>query len=111
MWAKCYLKTNYGGGISTTSRIESFHAKLKRHLTSSSRLEKLFQVFREIEKTQVEKFKEEFLRHGEVNKAEKVDFLKKIEEKCSKYILHKISPKLFKALNYNYEKKRTADIW
>ena len=29
LWAKAYLKSSYGGGISTTPRVESFHAKLK----------------------------------------------------------------------------------
>jgi len=40
------------------------------------------------------------LEEREVNKIEKVDSPEKIEGKCSQYILHKISPKLFKALNY-----------
>lgn len=111
LWAKCHLKSRFGGGISTTSRIESFHAKLKQNLTSSSSLQKVLQVFKDLIKIQTTKFKEEFLRHGNFVSTEKVMLLSKIEENCSDYISKKISPKLFKALNYTIEKKRNCNAW
>jgi len=72
LWAKCYLKSEFGGGISTTSRIESFYAKLKQHLTSSSSLEKVFRVFKDLMNIQIQNFKEEFLRHGKAASMEKI---------------------------------------
>jgi len=49
-WAKCIIKYNFTAGISTTSRVESLHSKLRNHLNSNSSLMELFQAFREIEK-------------------------------------------------------------
>jgi len=111
LWAKAYLKSSYGGGISTTSRVESFHAKLKKHLTSSSNLQKVFVVFRQLEQIQIERFKEEFLRHGEITSIEKLDFITKIKEDYSQYVSMRIFSKFLKALNYSNEKKRNCDVW
>jgi len=111
LWAKSYLKSYYGGGISTTSRVESFHSKLKQSLTSSSSLQKVFSVFRELEMTTIEHFKEEFLRHGEINSFEKIDFVNKIKEEYSHYISQKILSKFLKALNYSNEQRRNLDSW
>lgn len=66
LWAKSYLKSQFCGDISTTSRIESFHAKIKDHLTSSSNLQMVFNAFEDIMKINVAKFKNEYLRHGKV---------------------------------------------
>ena len=59
-WTKCLLKSNFVGGVSTTSRIEGFHAVQKRYLTSDGGLQKIFHSFRFIENTQITKFQEEF---------------------------------------------------
>ena len=55
LWANCYAKNAFAGGISTTSRIEGLHGVLKKRLTSGSSLVNVFQSFRSIEKTQIEK--------------------------------------------------------
>ena len=111
LWAKAYLKSNYGGGISTTLRVESFHAKLKKHLTSSSNLQKVFRVFKQLEKIQIGRFKEEFLRHGEIDSFEKLDFVNNIKEEYSPYISKRILSKFLKGLNYSNEKKRNCETW
>jgi len=62
-WAKCLVKSSFCGGVCTTSRIEGLHGVLKKHLNSNSSLRKVFSCFRQIEKTQLEKFTEEYNRH------------------------------------------------
>ena len=59
-WAKCFVKQEFTGGVSTTSRVEGLHAVQKKYLTSSSDLKTVFYSFRSLEKIQISKFKEEF---------------------------------------------------
>ena len=110
-WAKCRTKLSFCGGVCTTSRIEGLHAILKRHLNSNSSLQKLFNCFRQIEETQLEKFTEEYNRHAK--KSAEIDAvpLKEIKKKFSEYIYKKLAPKFSKALNYILEKDRKFNTW
>jgi len=63
LWAKSENLTHFVIGISTTSRIESMHAVLRKELNSNSRLGRVLEVFREIEDIEINKFKHEFERH------------------------------------------------
>jgi len=84
---------------------------LKKHLNSNSSLRKVFSCFRQIEKTQLEKFTEEYNRHKKkVAEIDAVPF-QEIKSKFSEYVYKKTSPKLSKALNYVLEKDKKANIW
>ena len=86
MWAKCILKSNFTGGISTTSRIEGLHAKQKKYMISNTSLQGIFNGFRLIEKTNVSKFKAEFSKCEKQTKNESRIVLNEIKEICSEYI-------------------------
>ena len=100
LWAKCYLKHKFSGGISTTSRIEGLHAQQKRYMTSNSSLTKLFVSFRKIEQVQFTAFKDELTRHKKISQSQQIALLKEIESVCSEYAFKRILPKFYKSLNY-----------
>jgi len=84
-WAKCLMKGIFGGGISTTSRVEGLHAVLKKYLTSRSSLQNVFYAFREIEEIQLIKFQDEFnLRSKNVNPSQ-IDFIQKLKPTLPEY--------------------------
>ena len=106
-WAKCYIKTKFNGGISTTSRVEGLHAVQKKFINSSSSLLDVFKCFRLIEKRQISKFENEFLKHNneDAKKASNsINSLKEIKENFSQYFYKKIYSKFTLALNYACEK-------
>jgi len=101
LWAKCYLKYKFSGGISTTSRIEGLHAQQKKYMTSSSSLIKLSVSFRKIEQIQSTAFKDELTKHKKnFTTPTKIALLKEIENVCSEYAFKRILPKFYKSLNY-----------
>ena len=102
-WAKSYIKSEFCGGICTTSRVEGLHAVLKKYLNSNSSLIKVFQSFRLLESLQLEKFQEEFQRHSKKQFEIKTNPLEEIKNQFSDYIFRKISPKFAKALSYILE--------
>jgi len=104
-WAKCIVKKHFILGVSTTSRVESFHKILSQHLNSNSRLNLLLQVFKQIESTQAENFKEEFGRHSknQKNDLSKSPLLKQISEIYSPYIIKKVECRFSKAVSYKVE--------
>lgn len=110
-WAKCFIKSHFTGGVSTTSRVEGYHGKLKKYLTSGSNLQNVFYSFRVIEKTQIDKFTAEFQRHSKSENLSNILLLDKIKEKCSEYIIKKIQGKFIKALNYKTEKISNTKSW
>ena len=59
-WARCFIKNEFAGGVSTTSRVEVLHSLQKKNMTSSSSLQKVFHSFRLLEKRQISKFSEEY---------------------------------------------------
>ena len=63
LWAKCFLKTKFTGGVSTTSRIEGLHAKQKKYMISNANLQGVLNGFRSIEKTNISNFKDEYSTH------------------------------------------------
>ena len=104
-WAKCFVKEKFAAGISTTSRVESLHKHLSQYLNSNSRLNQLFQVFREIEAKQLNKFEEELQRHlknlnQDINKS---CLFTKLQEIYSPYTLEKLDQRINKALAYRYQ--------
>jgi len=103
MWAKCDLKDKFAGGVSTTSRIEGLHAIQKNYFTSSSSLQSVFRCFGLIENFQEIKCKEEFERHKKVVSVEKITLFEDLKTIFSEYIMKKITPKFYKALNYTKE--------
>ena len=103
MWSKCFLKTNFIGGVSTTSRVEALHAKQKKVWNSTSGLQKVFHSFRAIEKTEITKFKEEYLRHGKELVDQDIISLAELKKEFSFYVYKKIYPKFCKGLNYKHE--------
>jgi len=105
------LKSHYAGGISTTSRVEGLHAVQKKYLTSASSLQKVFRCFQNIEKLQVEKFKEEFQRHkSSKTLSTNINALEKIQKFIPEYVQKKILPKFYKALNYS-KSQITSNSW
>ena len=100
LWAKCYLKFKFVGGISTTSRIEGLHAHQKRYMTSNSSLTNLFNSFRKTEEIQVNTLKDELSRHNNNYKDQPLIILKEIEDVCTEYAFKRILPKFYKGLNY-----------
>lgn len=108
MWAKCKLKSKFLGGISTTSRIEGFHAKQKKYFNSNTNLQGVFRGFRKIEQTQFDKFKEEFSRHKHCQGSDEgVNSLMEIKEHYPEYLYKKICPRFYKGLNYKHEPNET----
>ena len=104
MWAKCFLKQRFVGGVSTTSRIEGLHAKQKAYLTSNCSLQRLFHGFRSIEKVQINNFQEEYSRHRNSSMVvENVNSLSEIQKSFPEYIYRKIYPRYCKGLNYKHE--------
>ena len=101
LWAKCYAKNAFAGGISTTSRIEGLHGVLKKRLTSGSSLVNVFQSFRSIEKTQIEKFHEEYNKGGKEKYDKTIEALSEIKKHYSVYIYNKIAFNYFKGINYS----------
>lgn len=99
-WAKSYTKSVFCGGVSTTSRVEGLHGILKKHLNSNSNLQKVFSSFRHIEKSQLDKFCNEYNRHTIKGSIIDTSILKSIEEEFPTYIYKKIFPKFSKALAY-----------
>jgi len=100
-WAKCMIKTNFAAGVCTTSRIEGLHAVIKKYLTSSCSLQKVFLCFRTLEQIEIDKFAEEYQRHqNKPSSNYEIQFLKEFEKVCSDYALRRIKPKFFKSLNY-----------
>ena len=59
-WAKCFIKKQFVGCVSTTSRVEAFHSKLRKYFNSGSSLVNVFVGFRKIETIQLQKFKDEY---------------------------------------------------
>ena len=59
-WAKSTLKEEFGGGVSTTSRVEGLYGVLQKCLNSKSSLQNIFYCFREIEEVQIEKYHSTF---------------------------------------------------
>jgi len=102
-WAKFLLKSTFVGGVSTTSRIEGFHAVQKKYLTSDGSLQKIFHSFFFIENIQITKFQDEFERHSSEFTKHNINALKDINEQFPHYVYKKIYPKFCKALNYKYE--------
>ena len=101
-WAKTMIKHSFGGGISTTSRIEGLHAVLKKYLNSKSSLQNIFYCFREIEDTQIEKFSKEFNFVKNTLDTREINFIKELEERYPKYVVKKLIQKYIKSLNYNF---------
>lgn len=99
LWAKCYLKFKFAGGVSTTSRIEGLHAHQKRYMTSNSSLTNLFNSFRKIEEIQVNTLKNELSRHNNNYEDQPLIILKEIEDVCTEYAFKRILPKFYKGLN------------
>ena len=88
-------------GVCTTSRIEGLHAVIKKYLTSSCSLQKVFLCFRTLEQIEIDKFAEEYQRHqNKPSSNYEIQFLKEFEKVCSDYALRRIKPKFFKSLNY-----------
>jgi len=110
LWAKCYLKSKFTGGISTTSRIEGLHAKQKKYLTSNTNLQGVFQGFRSIEKIHINRFKDEYLRHGQGTSIQNVNMLDELKKQFPEYIYKKLYPKYGKGLNYKHH-NLTAKSW
>jgi len=103
MWARCFLKDRFIGGVSTTSRVEGFHAKQKAYLTSNSNLQQIFHSFRSIEKIQVSNFKEEFSCHKGGALIENINSLSELKKKISEYVFKKIHSRFCTGLNYKHE--------
>jgi len=103
MWGKCFLKTSFLGGVSTTSRVEALHAKQKKVMNSNTGLQKIFHCFRAIERSEISKFNEEYLRHGKGAISEDVDSLKELKASYPDYVYRKIYPKFCKGLNYKHK--------
>ena len=111
-WAKCITKENFCGGICTTSRIEGLHGVLKRFLNSNSRLQGVFNCFRSIEKTQLQKFEQEYSRHKKQKIIAVSNPLELIKNEFSDFLYKKIAPKFSKALNYILEPNgRSKSSW
>jgi len=107
MWAKCFLKSKFAGGISTTSRVEGLHATLKRGLNSSSSLQTVFVCFRLIEKREATRFTDEFIKQNgqeSLSQDQSINALKAIQEKYSNYVYKKICYKFNSALNLLFKK-------
>jgi len=99
-WAKSITKSQFCGGVCTTSRIEGLHGVLKRHLNANSSINKVFNCFRQLEIAQSQKHDQEFLRHQKQEQKFQSNPLKEIEKKYPEYIYKKIAPKFSKSLNY-----------
>lgn len=99
-WAKHVIKSQFGGGVSTTSRVEGLHSVLRKYLTSKSSIQNVFYCFREIEDSQIEKFNNEFYTIKDVKSAETLIFLQKIKEVYPEYTVKKMVSKYFKSLDY-----------
>ena len=111
-WAKCLIKEHFAVGVSTTSRIESMHHILAEKLNSNSRLSEVLSVFKEIEKSQISKFKEEFSRHKKKlnNQLTQSQLTQKLSEIYTPYALKKLEQKFSKCLSYTFEQK-DKDKW
>jgi len=90
-WARSVIKSSFGGGISTSSRIEGLHVVLKRFLNSRSSLQNVFYSFREIEDAQLEMFSKEIYLRKAPDNIKDINFIKELEENYSEYIVKKIT--------------------
>ena len=74
--------------ISTTSRIKSFNAILKKYLVSTSSLQKVLLAFWKIEEEQIEKYQEEFM--GDLScDLNEVKLLKRYQKRVSQLRIQK----------------------
>lgn len=103
IWAKCYLKVSgFMAGVTTTSRVESHNALIKKHINSNSLLTEFMdfydnEVFKPLE--YVEKCKGR-KKSANISLLSKVQFISDLELLYSPYIVHKIKENFFKGLNY-----------
>jgi len=100
------MKGKFCAGMCTTSRIESKHRVFKKYLNSSNRLVEIFKVFRELEKLEVQNFKNEIERllKRERQKMDCCDLIKHFEKIYSKYAVLRLKDNLLEAINYKSEK-------
>jgi len=112
-WVKAYMKESFSCGICTTSRIESKHRVYKRYLNSSIKLACLFQIFKDLEKEEITRFKEEIsYKIGilENKKLDKSDLVKYFQPIYSDYVIRKLKNNLMESVNYSIEKKN-QNLW
>lgn len=107
-WAKCYMKKNFCCGTCTSSRIESKHKIFKKFLNSAKRLTELFRVIKNLEETEIGKFKEEIekMSKEESQNIEKYDLIKSLKQKYSSYCMKILKKNLLESLNYKITKKK-----
>jgi len=110
-WVKCFIKTKFAGGISTTSRVEGLHAVQKKYLTSSSSLKKVLYSFISIEKKHTKSFSNEFNQRFGTQTLKNIIALKDIQEQCSEYVYKKILAKFTIAIDYKKESTSSPNKW
>jgi len=111
-WVKGYMKLYFCCGMCTTSRIEAKHRVLKTYLNSSKSLVTLFQVFKELENTEIKNYKDEFTKIStkREKKLEKSNILKYFNF-VSDFVINKITNELIESLNYKVKKSSVKNFW
>jgi len=112
-WAKCIIKKDFVGGICTTSRVESLHSILKDDLNSNSSLQDVLQAFKKIEKSQINKFQEEYLRHTKNIKGKLTEgfVMAEIKKKYTDYAIKKLEQRINKTISYKVEEIKKNSKW
>ena len=112
LWVKAYMKSYFCCGMCTTSRIEAKHRVLKNYLNSSKSLVTLFQVFKELESTEIKNFKDEIRKISKrTEKKYQSSNIMKYFNFVSEYGLNKIQQELIESINYKVKKANTENSW
>lgn len=110
LWAKYAIKDTFSVGVSTTSRVESLHSLLKKHLNSNSRLCEVLDRFKKIVAAQIDKFQVEFERHSKdlEKSVTKCQLMQQLSIIYSPYALKKLEQIGSKAFSYHFEPVSTS---
>lgn len=113
LWVKAYMKSTFTGGTCTTSRIESKHRILKQYLNSQSNLQEVFQVFANIETTEIKNYIDEVIRfkNNEEENFLKSDLLKELERIYSPYAMNRVKTNFLVASNYEVDIIKRNTEW
>jgi len=111
-WVKAFMKSQFCGGMCTTSRVESKHRVFKRYLKSSTSLCQLFNVIRNLENQEINSFVNEIEKIGKKssNNLEKSNFIKYFKQNFSEYIIVRLKNTLIESTNYKV-KEISKNIW
>jgi len=111
-WTKAFMKKSFCCGTCTSSRIESKYNILKKYLNTSKRLTELFQTFKELEKQEINRFKDEIskLSINENQMIDKYDLIKILKKKYSGYCLRIVKENVLISMNYKIRKVK-ENLW